>query len=321
MNVSIIIPAYNNAKTIRSVLEALKKQEYSKGQFEIIVIDDKSKDSTAELSNLDGVRAVQNPQNYGLAYSINKGINLAKYEIVVTLHADTIPLSRTWLSDLVTPLADPSIAACCSLQESPDVLNGRLSLWEKLLLARLDVHGAFNDKADAYKKEILAELGYFDYKTFRTAGEDEDLALRLRQSKKKIIVTNARVLHDHYDNYSTNSECLKKLLSKEYTFGRAGGALRRKFPFHKPGSYIYPDPRFLFSDGLFRSIICIGSFVPFVQILCLPVLIVFSLPGVVKTVKRTRLYSALLLYPVFNIMRYLTYTAGYLVGLATSKQK
>jgi len=319
--VSIIIPAYNNARTIGSVLEALKNQEYSKGQVEIIVVDDKSKDSTVEICNAVGVRLVQNQKNCGLGYSLNKGITLSKYEIVVTLHGDTIPLSRTWLSDLVTPLADPSIAASCSLQENPDVLNGRFSLWEKLLLARLDPHGAFNDKADAYKKEILAELGYFDCETFRTAGEDEDLALRLRESNKKIVATNARVLHDHYDTYSSNFGCLKKLLAKDYTFGRAGGALRRKFPFHKPGSYVYPAPRSFFSDGFFRSIICIGSFIPYVQILCIPVLIVFALPGVIKTERRTRLRSAFFLYPLFNIMRYMSYTAGYLTGLATRKQR
>lgn len=321
MNVSIIIPAYNNARTIGLVLEALKNQEYSEGQVEIIVVDDKSKDSTVEICNVDGVRLVQNPQNCGLGYSLNKGIKLSKYEIVVTLHGDTIPLSRTWLSNLVTPLADPSIAASCSLQEDLDVLKGRLCLWEKMLLARLDPHGAFNDKADAYKKNVLAKLGYFDYVTFRTAGEDEDLVLRLRQSNKKIVATNARVFHDHYDTYSSNFGCLKKLLAKEYTFGQAGGALRRKFPFHKPSSYVYPTPKSFLSDGFFRSIICIGSFIPFVQILCIPVLFVFSLPGVMKTVRRTKLHSAFLLYPIFNIMRYISYTAGYLTGLATRKER
>lgn len=321
MNVSIIIPAYNNAKTIKSVLEALKNQEYSQGQVEIIVVDDKSKDSTVEICEAAGVRLVKNQQNGGLGYSLNKGIRLSKYEIVVMLHGDAVPLSKVWLRDLVAPLADPSIVASCSLQENPTVTEGRLCLWEKLLLARLDPHGAFNDKADAYKKDILAELGYFDCATFRTAGEDEDLALRLRLSNKKIVATNARIMHDHYDYYLSSLGCLKNLLAKDYTFGRAGGALRRKFPYHKPGSYVYPTPRSFLSDGLFRSTICVGSFIPFVQILCLPILIVFSLPGIIKTVKRTRLNSTLVLYPIFNIMRYMCYTAGYLTGLATRKQR
>lgn len=321
MNVSIIIPAYNNAKTIGSVLKALKDQGYSQGQVEIIVVDDKSKDSTVEICKAAGVMLVNNQENGGLGYSLNKGIKISKYEIVVMLHGDAVPLTKFWLRDLIAPFDDPSIVASCSIQENPDVSGGRLCLWEKLLLARLNPHAAFNDKADAYRKDMLADIGYFDCETFRTAGEDEDLALRLRISNKKVVATSARIMHDHYDYYLSGFGCLKRLLAKDYTFGRAGGALRRKFPSHKPGSYVYPAPRSFFSDGLFRAIICVGSFIPFVQLLCLPVLVVFSLPGTIKTVKRTRLNSALVLYPIFNIMRYMCYTAGYLTGLATRKQR
>lgn len=321
MNVSVVLPAYNNAQTIASVLEALKNQEYSKGQVEVIVIDDGSTDSTAEICKAHGVRLVQNEQNSGLGYSLNKGITLSNHEIIVTLHGDTVPLSKTWLSELLEPFTDASIAASCSLQQPPDHLSNRLCLWEKLLWAKLDEHNAFNDKADAYRKDVLSELGCFDYKTFRTAGEDEDLALRLRQSNKKIAATNAKVLHDHYQSYTSSFECLKKLLRKEYTFGRAGGALRRKFPFHNLGSYIPPRPKSFVNDGLFRTIVCIGCFIPYVQVVCIPILVLLSLPGILKTVRKIRMRSALLLYPLFNIMRYMSYTLGYCVGTVTKKQR
>jgi glycosyltransferase involved in cell wall biosynthesis len=321
LNVSVIIPTYNNSRTIASVLTALKNQEYSEGKFEVIIIDDGSKDTTAEICVANGFKPVRNCENLGLGYSLNKGISISSYEIIVTLHGDTIPLSNNWLSQLVIPFNDSVIAASCSLQQSPGMSTNRLCIWEKLLWARLDEHNAFNDKADAYRKNVLLELGSFDFDTFRTAGEDEDLALRLRQSNKKIVVTNARVLHDHYHTYSSSFECLKKLLKKEFTFGRAGGALRRKFPFHTMGSYVYPNPKSFISDGLFRTLVCIGCFIPYVQILCVPVLVLISLPGVIKTVRRTKLKRALFLYPVFNIIRYFFYTLGYCVGIATKKQR
>ena len=319
MNVSVIIPAYNNAQTIGLVLESLLNQEYSKGKMEVIVIDDNSRDSTAKICRGYGVRVIQNGQNYGLGYSLNKGIALSAYAIIVTLHGDTIPLSRTWLNDLTDPLVDSTIAACCSLQRPPNQSN-RLRLWEKLLWSKLGEHNAFNDKADAYRKDVLSELDFFDYLTFRTAGEDEDLALRLRMSKKKIVATNALVSHDHYHFFSSSFKCLTNILSKEYTFGRAGGALRRKFPFHKLGSHIYPRPKPFINDGLFRTTICIGCFLPYIQIVFFPFLILLSFSGIVKTVKETRMRSALIIYPFFNIMRYMSYALGYLVGLVTKRQ-
>ncbi len=320
MDVSIIIPAYNNSKTIGSVLSALRKQEYPTGDVETIVIDDCSQDSTVGICAAHGINAIKNDHNYGLAYSLNRGISLSNHEIIVTLHGDTRPLSSTWLSELTEPLSDSSIAASCSLQQPP-ALREDMCLWEKLIWSRMNEHSAFNDKADAYRKSALSELGLFDYKTFRTAGEDEDLALRLRLSNRKIVATRALVIHDHQQSLSSSSECLKQFLFKEYSFGRAGGALRRKYPFHAPGSYVHPQPKSFVNDGAFRAIIALGCFIPYVQIVFIPVIVSFSLPGILRTFQKTHMHSALLLYPLFNVMRYLSYGLGYCVGIVTKCQE
>ena len=321
MNVSVVIPTYNNERTIGLVLEALKNQKYHKGQIEVIVVDDESRDSTVKICETHGVKVISNERNKGLAYTLNRGIKLSKHEIVITLHGDTIPLSETWLSELVEPFNDPSVVASCSLQQPPNCLSNRLCLWEKLLWGKLDAHNAFNDKAEAYRKDVLSELGFFDYKTFRTAGEDEDLALRLRRSGKKLVATNATVIHNHQQLYYSSFDCFKKILKKEFAFGRAGGALRRKFPFHSPGSYIYPQPKPFVNDGLFRTLVCLGCFIPYAQIGCIPLLVMLSLPGVIKTMRKIRMRATLLLYPLFNVIRYMSYSLGYCVGIITKKQK
>lgn len=320
MNVSIVIPAYNNERTIGLVLKALRIQEYDKGQVEVIVIDDGSRDSTVKICEAHGVRVIRNEINSGLAYTLNRGIKLSKHEIVVTLHGDTIPLSTRWLSELIEPFNDPSVAASCSLQQPPNCKSDDLSLWEKLLWAKLDEHNAFNDKADAYRKSVLFEIGLFDYETFRTAGEDEDLALRLRQANKKITTTKARVRHNHHSLCSSNFDCLLKILRKENIFGQAGGALRRKSLFYKPGSYVYPSPRSFVTDGFFRTFICIGCVVPYVQILCIPLIILISLFGLRKTSKYVGTMRAILLYPIFNILRFWFYAFGYCYGIIRGKQ-
>lgn len=320
MDISVIIPAYNNSRTIGAVLRSLKNQVLSNGTLEVIVIDDCSKDDTSKICESYGFKVVTNEQNKGLGFSLNKGIMLTNNEIVVTLHGDAVALSRTWLSELTQPFVDPSIDASCSLQKEPDLNSDYICLWEKLLWAKLDAHNAFNDKADAYRRSTLTQIGLFDYETFRTAGEDEDLLLRLRRVNKKVVATNAPILHDHHNNYKSSFQCLQSLLSKEFTFGRAGGALRRKFPFYKFGAYIYPVPNIV-GDGIFRTVLCLSIFIPWVNLVSIPLLFVFSAQGGLITVKKTGIKKAVVLYPLFNLTRYMWYTAGYCVGFLTKKQR
>jgi len=318
MDISVIIPAYNNEHTIGLVLDALKNQQYDHGQIEVMVIDDCSKDNTIKECRSKGIGVIQNEQNSGLGYTLNKGIKLAKNEIIVTLHADTIPLSADWLSELVKPLADSSIAASCSIEKNRD--DEDLDLWEKLLLIGLGESSAFTDKSDAYRKDVLTEIGFFDEKTFRTAGEDEDMALRLRLSNKKLAGSSARVFHNHVYPQSSNNH-LVSILKKEYIFGQAGGALRRKFPSYKPGAYVYLTPKSFLYDGLFRVIICVGSLIPYVQLVFIPALILVCFRGISKIAKKTGGVKIYFLYPLFNFLRYWSFTFGYFKGLLTKKQR
>ena len=77
--VSIIVPAYNAEKTIRQCLDSLVVQDYT--NTEIIVVNDGSKDGTAQVLNeyaakFDNVIAVHK-ENGGVSSSRNKGIDIA----------------------------------------------------------------------------------------------------------------------------------------------------------------------------------------------------------------------------------------------------
>ncbi|MBR3895392.1 MAG: glycosyltransferase family 2 protein [Clostridia bacterium] len=91
--VSIIMPAYNAERTVKeSVLSALK-QTYS--DFELIVIDDGSKDRTPEilreLAQSDArIRVLRNDPNVGVSRSRNRGIAEATGEWVAFLDSDDL---------------------------------------------------------------------------------------------------------------------------------------------------------------------------------------------------------------------------------------
>lgn len=80
--VSVVIPCYNEEKTIEKVIKNIPKEI-----FEIIVVDNNSKDKSAEIAKKAGAKLVrETKQGYGAA--LKKGIKKAQGEIIVTLDAD-----------------------------------------------------------------------------------------------------------------------------------------------------------------------------------------------------------------------------------------
>lgn len=85
--VSVILPAYNSSKYITYTINSLLNQTYD--NIEIIVINDGSKDDTEKIvtSYTDSrIKYFANDSNYGLSYSTNRGLSLAKGEFIA--HAD-----------------------------------------------------------------------------------------------------------------------------------------------------------------------------------------------------------------------------------------
>jgi dolichyl-phosphate beta-glucosyltransferase len=89
-SISIIIPAYNEAKRLPSTLE--KVRAYLDGSAwdfaEIVVVDDGSGDSTAEVARSAGARVVRNPCNRGKGYTVRHGMLEAKGEWALFTDAD-----------------------------------------------------------------------------------------------------------------------------------------------------------------------------------------------------------------------------------------
>ena len=85
--VSVVIPAYNYAKFLPFAVESARSQDYP--NFEVIVIDDGSKDDTAEvMKQYDAPVRYVYQENAGLSAARNSGIREAKHDFVVFLDAD-----------------------------------------------------------------------------------------------------------------------------------------------------------------------------------------------------------------------------------------
>jgi glycosyltransferase involved in cell wall biosynthesis len=87
---SIVVPAYNEARTIEQVLRRVVEQELG-GPIEVIVVDDGSTDGTADLAErlaLEDVRVLRQPANRGKGAAVRVGIAQTKGDIVVIQDAD-----------------------------------------------------------------------------------------------------------------------------------------------------------------------------------------------------------------------------------------
>lgn len=99
MKVWIVLPAYNEAKALPPLLDALvESMEEDRRSFEILVVNDGSKDNTREVleayqSRPAPVRVLHNDPNRGLAETIKRGLlealqNANSQDVIITMDAD-----------------------------------------------------------------------------------------------------------------------------------------------------------------------------------------------------------------------------------------
>lgn len=113
--VSIVMPAYNAARTIRDSIESVQAQTVQ--DWELIVIDDGSKDSTADILREmaaadERIRFLQNEKNSGASYTRNRAIELASGEWIAFLDSDDLWRPEKLEKQLAMAEAHPDMVIC-----------------------------------------------------------------------------------------------------------------------------------------------------------------------------------------------------------------
>jgi biofilm PGA synthesis N-glycosyltransferase PgaC len=186
--VSVLIAAYNEEGSIASTLQSVLNQDYPSG-LEVIVIDDGSKDRTAQIvsqvmsRNEDPairIKLKSLPQNRGKANALNAGLKLASHDYIVTLDADSY-LHANSLFNLVThmiysPVDTGAVAGCVLVRNSRANLLTKLQEWDyfhgisvvkriqSLYQGTLVAQGAYS----IFRRSVFRELGGWS----DTMGED-----------------------------------------------------------------------------------------------------------------------------------------------------
>lgn len=183
MELSIIIPAYNEGDIIAKTIRQVKKRA---GEYvaEIIVVDGDSTDDTVSEAASAGAVAVSSPKK-GRAAQMNYGANLAKGDILYFLHADSIPPPS--FDEQVVRAATRGFGAGCfrlAFDEQHALLD--FYAW----FTRFDVDAfRFGDQSLFVLREVFSAVGRFSED--HIVMEDNEIVRRIKSSYSFIVLDDA----------------------------------------------------------------------------------------------------------------------------------
>ena len=192
--VTVIVPAYNEEKTLGKTVDALLKLSYP--NKEIIVVDDGSTDGTLETAKMHAKNDLTNvttKPNGGKWDALNSGAKAANGEFIVCIDADTL-LDSNALQHLIKHFNDPNIAAVAGNVK----VGNRRGLLTKLQALEYVVGINLHRRSEAnlqnvtvvpgpigaFRTSALKEIGLFEGDTF---AEDADITLKILKAGYKTV--------------------------------------------------------------------------------------------------------------------------------------
>lgn len=182
MSVSVVVPAYNASQTLGSCLDALTRQTYPRDSYEIIVVDDGSTDSTAEVAGRYPVSYLHQ-ENRGPATARNVGAATGSGEILLFTDSDCIP-TVDWIEEMVAPFRQDEVMAVKGAyrtrQREIVARFAQIEFEERFtLLEKAGKTDMVDTYSAGYRHHIFTEFGGFDTRFPVANNEDTELSYRM----------------------------------------------------------------------------------------------------------------------------------------------
>lgn len=238
MAATILMPAYNAEKYITEAVESVLAQ--SQTDFEFILIDDGSTDSTGEIgrryANADQrIRLISRP-NEGLAHSLNEGLALASNAWVAIMHADDVMAPNRIERQLAFIEANPSISLASSFVRYIDSRGRRIGQYRSPFTDASVVDACFQGNrlvgfhhpATILKRSAVQDVG--GYRQAYWPCEDVDLWNRVLERGYKLLVQPEFLLAYRIHGASASVSRARFLLLKEHWVKESMRARRKGRP-------------------------------------------------------------------------------------------
>tara|TARA_Y100000034_G_scaffold101914_1_gene126500 strand:+ start:1 stop:1221 length:1221 start_codon:yes stop_codon:yes gene_type:complete len=208
--VSVIVPAYNEEKTIEKTIKSLLNLNYPRNKLEIIVVSDESTDNTVNIvKKFKRIKLINNKhKGIGKASAVNAGIRVAKGEFFGILDADSevsknsLRVALTYFSSekvggVITPIKIVNIK---NLYRGLQRIEYTFTALIRELMSRINTLYYSHGVLSLLRTGLVKKLGYFDENNLT---EDLEIAMRLK-----------------YNGYEM------KMASKALTYTRAPGTFK-----------------------------------------------------------------------------------------------
>ena len=192
--VTIIVPCYNEEKTIAGTIDSLINLDYPKDKLQIMIIDDGSKDDTwkviQEFAKFGNIK-IFHKENGGKYTALNLGLEKVKTPFLGCLDADSFVDSQalkrimTYFDDKDTMAVAPSIIVKSpkNILQNAQKAEYDMAVYNKKMLAFLDGIHVTPGPFSIFRKKVFDELGPYR-KAHNT--EDQEIALRMQEHHYKI---------------------------------------------------------------------------------------------------------------------------------------
>lgn len=224
MFITVVIPTYNRADTLKYVLASLAAQNFPKDKYEILLCDSSSTDGTKELVskfNLPNLRHII-VENKGRAFARNAGIKNAKGDIILFTDADIIADINLILehAKMHEKYHDLAVVGCevqvNTIEEVGDILSGNKPLKPIHPHGRRHLPWYFFLTGNAStSKENILKIGGFDEEFKEYGHEDLEMGYRLVKTKHHIVY-NPKAINYHLHPVGFEEKC-----GKIYQSGKA----------------------------------------------------------------------------------------------------
>jgi GT2 family glycosyltransferase len=222
--ISVVVCSFNGSSTIRDTLNGLQSIDYP--DYEVIVVNDGSTDSTAEIASHYPVRLISTA-NQGLSEARNTGVNASTGQIVAFIDDDAYPDTH-WLRFLALSLSDgryvgvggPNLPPPDDGWKAEAVANAP---GPNPVLLSDTIAEHIPGCNMAFRKDALKAIGGFDPR-FRIAGDDVDLCWRIREQIGVIGYSPAAVVWHH------RRKSIYKYWKQQVGYGKAEALLEQKWP-------------------------------------------------------------------------------------------
>ena len=196
-SVSIIVPCFNEEKTISKTIRSLLNLDYPKNKLEILVIDDGSSDKTFQKAKLlEKYKQVKvfHKKNGGKYTALNYGLSITKAEFVGCLDADSFVDSHA-LGLIMSYFINPKIMTVTSsvkihqprnMLQRIQKIEFILGIFLRKVFASLNSITVAPGPFTIYRKKVFDKLG-----PFRSGHNTEDLEIAFRLQSKNYQIANA----------------------------------------------------------------------------------------------------------------------------------